>query len=313
MLALIARNQRLEMQAVPEPLPGRTDAVVQVAASSINRGEVRGIRAAPHWDLQGASNDTSWNPGWDFAGTVERPAADGTGPGAGTRVVGWARQGAWAERVAAPVAQMVVIPESVSFAEAATLPIAGLTAWHALRLGELASGKAVLVNGAAGGVGRFALQIAKAAGARAFAVVGSELRAQSISHLTNDVFFSLPNEGVFDIILECVGGPTLAKSFSLIAPYGVVVSYGNSSDEQTCFHADAGYRKPCFRLQGLNLIGELARRAAPNEGLDELVAMLAAGTLKCDIDLEVDWRDAVRACDALMARQINGKAVLRIG
>ncbi len=311
MLAATVHDNRLSVIEVEAPVPTPSQALIRNAASSINQGEVRGIRSAPHWQL--SAGQSAWVPGWDFAGTVERAATDGSGPAVGARVVGWVRQGAWAEQVAADVDQLVELPAGVSFRDAATLPIAGLTAWHALRLGDLARGQRVLVLGANGGVGRFALQIARAAGATAVGVVTSEAKRASIAGIADEVSVGLPGEGAFDIILECVGGACLADCFGLVAPYGTIVSYGNASGEQTCFDAGPAFRKPCARLQGLALYDELARRPSQNEGLRELADMLAAGTLRTDIALEVGLVEVQQACDALMARQVDGKAVLAIG
>src|SRR5215204_5861682 len=97
--------------------PDRDEVAVKVTAISLNRGETR--RA-----LQVA--DAGWRPGWDFAGVVERAAADGSGPPGGTRVVGILPSGAWAERVNCRSHAVAALPEEVSDAQAATLPVAGL-------------------------------------------------------------------------------------------------------------------------------------------------------------------------------------------
>jgi NADPH2:quinone reductase len=311
MLGAVVRDNKVYVAEIEKPAPSFSQALIKNAASSINQGEVRGIRFAPHWQLSRAN--AGWIAGWDFAGTVEKAAADGSGPAIGTRVVGWVRQGAWAERVAAEVDQLVALPDGISFRDAATLPIAGLTAWHALRLGEIDRNKRVLVLGANGGVGRFALQIARAAGARTVGVVTSEARRPSIAEFADEVSVGLPAEGGFDIILECLGGTTLAACLDLVAPYGTIVSYGNASGEPTCFEAGPIFRKPCLRLQSLALHDELARRPSMAEGLDALIRLLGEGKLRTDIVLEVGLADVQKACDALMARQVDGKAVLRIG
>src|SRR5436853_2391354 len=135
--------------------PDRDEVRVKVTAISLNRGETR--RA-----LQVA--DAGWRPGWDFAGVVETEAADGSGPKRGTRVVGLLPSGAWAERVNCRSHAVAALPDGVSDAEAATLPVAGLTALHALRQGGLLLGRKVLIDGASGGVGHLASQLAAAAG-----------------------------------------------------------------------------------------------------------------------------------------------------
>jgi NADPH2:quinone reductase len=129
------------------------EVTVRVTAISLNRGEVR--RATS----QGQPGD---RPGWDFAGVVEESAANGSGPSVGTRVVGMLPSGAWAESVRAPSHAVAPLPEAVTDAQAATLPVAGLTALHALRQGGLLLGRKVLVDGASGGVGHLAVQLAAA-------------------------------------------------------------------------------------------------------------------------------------------------------
>lgn len=116
---------RLVIRSVPDPTPDRSEAVVCVRAISLNRGEVRrsGMAAA------------GWRPGWDLAGVIERAAADGSGPRVGTRVVGLVLEGAWAEHVAVQTTWLAELPDKVTFSQAATFPVAGLTALHALAKG----------------------------------------------------------------------------------------------------------------------------------------------------------------------------------
>jgi NADPH:quinone reductase-like Zn-dependent oxidoreductase len=133
---------RLAIKPVELRDPDRDEVGVRVTAISLNRGETR--RA-----LQVA--EPGWRPGWDFAGVVESAAADGSGPKPGTRVVGLLPSGAWAERINCRSHAIAALPDAVSDAEAATLPVAGLTALHALRQGGLLLGRKVLIDGASGG------------------------------------------------------------------------------------------------------------------------------------------------------------------
>ena len=172
-----AAQGKLAVKAVELRDPDRDEVGVRVTAISLNRGETR--RA-----LQGA--EPGWRPGWDFAGVVETEAADGSGPKAGTRVVGLLPSGAWAERVNCRSHAVAVLPDAVSDAEAATLPVAGLTALHALRQGGLLLGRKVLVDGASGGVGHLACQLAAAAGALVWGHVRREEHRAAVAEWCGD-------------------------------------------------------------------------------------------------------------------------------
>src|SRR5579859_2312643 len=128
---------RLAIKEVETPQPGPSETLVQVETISLNRGEVgRAMQAA-----------AGWRPGWDLAGTVIKQAANGTGPQVGSRVVGMCMPaGAWAEQVAVPTNMLASIPDKVTFAQASTLPVAGLTALRALEKGGLLLNKRVLIT-----------------------------------------------------------------------------------------------------------------------------------------------------------------------
>src|ERR1700683_3644362 len=163
---------RLAIKPVELRDPDRDEVGVRVTAISLNRGETR--RA-----VQQA--EPGWRPGWDFAGVVETEAGDGAGPKAGTRVVGILPNGAWAERVNCRSHAVGTLPDAVSDAQASTLPVAGLTALHALRRGGLLLGRKVLVDGASGGVGHLACQLALAAGALVWAHVRRDEQREQVA------------------------------------------------------------------------------------------------------------------------------------
>ena len=153
---------RLRIVGVDPRPPLSDEASVSVRACSLNRGEVRRAERAAE----------SVRMGWDVAGVVDTSAADGSGPPAGTRVVGFSpRMEGWAEQVPVRTGYLRPIPDGVGDAVAATLPVAGLTALHAVDECGAIMGTRVLVTGATGGVGMFAVQLARAAGGDVLAQV----------------------------------------------------------------------------------------------------------------------------------------------
>src|ERR1700733_10203275 len=207
----------VELRQVPEPTPGPHDALVAVQAFSLNRGELRSF----------VNNEEGWIPGQDVSGIVLQQAADGSGPSAGARVVALTDEFGWAERVAVPGHRMAVLPDNVSFAAAAALPVAGLTALRTLRHGAPLLGKRVLITGAAGGVGHLAVQLAARSGARVTAVVGSAERAKVLDGLgAAEIVTNIEAaQGRFELILESAGGASLAQAIKLVEAKGTVVVY----------------------------------------------------------------------------------------
>src|SRR5438445_6268662 len=181
----------VEIREVPEPTPAANEALVEVRAFSLNRGELRLMQTRPE----------GWRPGQDIGGVVLQQAADGSGPAAGARVVALTDNAGWAQRAAVPAHRMAALPDNVRFEEAAALPVAGLTALRALRHGAPLLGKRVLVTGAGGGVGHLATQLAARSGARVTAVVGSPERGRHLRG-TDEIIEGIENaQGLFGLIL----------------------------------------------------------------------------------------------------------------
>jgi NADPH:quinone reductase-like Zn-dependent oxidoreductase len=229
------------------------------------------------------------------------------------RVVALVDGAGWAQLVAAPTARMAVLPGNVSFASAATLPVAGLTALRTLRLGGALLGRRVLITGAAGGVGRFAVQLAALAGAEVTGVVGRPERAAGLSQRgAAAVITNIQEaEGTFDLIVESVGGASLAGAISKVAPGGAIVVFGNSSREDTSisfsnFAGHAGAHLIAF------FIYNSGTPASMGVDLATLVSLVAAEKLTPEIGLEESWHNLYRATTALRDRNVNGKAVFHI-
>lgn len=303
MRALVCRGDgtaTVEMTEVDEPSPLAHQLLVDVAAASVNRGELRLLSV----------RQAGWRPGQDVAGVVSVAAGDGSGPPVGTRVVAWVDQGGWAEQVPADTDRVAVLADRTTFAEAATLPVAGMTALRSLRRGGSLLGKRVLVTGAAGGVGRFAVEMAAASGARVTAVAGGPDRAQGLEELGAEETVSGIDEveGGFDLILESAGGTSLERAFQVVDHSGTVVVFGSSSGEASQFSFRDFSQRP-IRVE-VFFVYESGRPFGPD--LQLLAGLVGDGMLHPQVGLEVGWDEAERAFGALAERRVNGKAVLRI-
>lgn len=292
-----------EVDAV-EPRPD--EALVRVHAISLNRGEVNRAQNSP----AGA------RPGWDIAGVVEQAASNGTGPQVGQRVVGILQTGAWSELIPVPAVNLAVLPDSVSFAQAATLPVAGLTALYALDRANGLAGRNVLITGASGGVGNFAIQIAKRGGATVTGLVRQERHTQSVTDagadnaVADETGEAARAHAPYDVILEAVGGPVLANSISMMAPNGLTVVYGVSMGGQITMDSTI-FLRTRGTVSGLFVFTELHKETA-GVGLARLARLIEQGDLTPLISLEAPWEQVGDVARQLLDRSYPGKAVLTV-
>jgi NADPH:quinone reductase-like Zn-dependent oxidoreductase len=230
----------------------------------------------------------------------------------GSRIVSAVDWHGWAERVTTPVELMAALPDTVSFEQAATLPVAGLTALSALRFGGSLVGRRVLITGATGGVGQFAIQIARAAGAHVTAIVSSEQRLQEARDLGADVALTaLPADvDLFHHVMEGIGGDSLNESMRSTVPGGTIALYGTVGGPSTITLADF-QRRSSVSIRSHILDAEPGRRTG--EELARLVALIADGRMKPLIGLTLNWTKTPEAIRALAGRTVRGKAVLTVG
>src|SRR6266699_2969224 len=271
---------------VAEPVAGPSQALVEVRHVSLNYGDLNDARSGrvPAGGVLGS----------DAAGVVVRAAADGGGPAVGARVVALT-PGAFAERVAVEVGALAEVPPAVDLAEAAALPVAG---------GPV-QGRRVLVTGASGGVGRFAVQLAAHDGARVIASVGSTERGRDLAELgADEVVVGL--EGIdqpVDVVLDNVGGPQMVAAWNLLAPGGSLQSIGWTSGQAAIFPPYSTIGPP-KSLTSFLIGGQVGADLAT------LVRLLADGGLSVEIGWRGPWEQVAQAAEALVGRRVNGKAVL---
>ena len=196
--------------------------------------------------------------------------------------------------------------------------LAGLTALHALRQGGLLLGRKVLVDGATGGVGHLACQLALAAGA---VVWGQARRPESQDAVAEwcggrvvvgrDLLAAKPH-GPFWLILDSLGGPALSAALLMLQPGGTCVTFGVSDSGTATFESREFFGAGGARLYGLTLFHELMSVERASIGLRLLAELIAAGKLKPQIAVEASWNEIGTIARRLIDRQFAGKAVLHI-
>ncbi len=288
----------VRLAEVPDPVPGPGQVLVEVSHASLNYGDLNDARSGrvPVGAVLGS----------DAAGVVVQAAADGTGPAVGTQVVALTA-GAFAERVAVDVGALAEVPKGLRLAQAVALPVAGVAALRSLRAAGLGPDKRVLVTGASGGVGRFAVQLAARAGAHVIASVGSTARGEGLAEAgADEVLIGLEGlERPVDIVVDNVGGPQLVRAWQLLAPGGSVQSVGWTSGEPAVFppYATVG---PAKSLTSFVIEGDVGADLAV------LTELAAEGALSVEIGWQGSWDHFEEAAEALRGRRISGKAVLEV-
>lgn len=304
-----ASGAALQTAPANEPVPDAGQCVVRVDSFSLNRGEVTAA-------LQRAED--GWAPGWDFAGTVIRAAAGEAGPPVGARVVGLKTSGAWAQTIAVDTRNLAVLPDTIGFETASTLPVAGLTALYALEKSPALLGKEVLITGASGGLGQFAIQLALLAGASVTAVVhrnsvAAPARASAERFRViraDDAGLAQLAQRRYDLIIESVGGAVFSAAADAIAFGGTLVALGGTSSSNGSFDIRRFFNVGRAQIYGFNIFDELSDKPASG-GLARLIRLVQDGMLVAPVTYRGTVAELDRVARELLDSKIPGKAVLR--
>ncbi|WP_159944277.1 MULTISPECIES: NAD(P)H-quinone oxidoreductase [unclassified Nocardiopsis] len=308
----------LSWSEVPDPVPGEGEVLVEVAASAANRADVaqrQGNYAPP----PGASE----YPGLECSGTVAAlgPGTEGAGWSVGDPVCALLSGGGYAERVAVPVGQLLPVPRGVDLVEAAALPEVACTVWSNLvMVGGLRAGETVLVHGGGSGIGTFAIQFARALGARVAVTAGSEEKLErcrelgaeiTVNYRTEDFTERVREAGGADLVLDIMGGSYLDANLRCLATNGRLVIIALMGGRRA--EADLG-RMLAKRLSvhATTLRSRpLEEKAAIVSGVREQVwPLVEQGVVRPVVDRSIPMRNAAEAHRVMETSAHTGKILL---
>lgn len=312
-------TEQLRVTDLPDPSPGEGELVVRVGAAAVDRGTWHVMTGTPLLARPGlgfrAPRPRFRTPGRDFAGTVEAVGAGVTGWAPGDAVHGTA-DGSLAELVVTSVGRVARPPAGLSVEEAAALPVSGLTAYQAVRDSGVEEGRRVLVVGSSGGVGHFAVQFAKAAGATVTAMAGPDAgdfaRRLGADHVLDRTRDPLDAEGVrYDVVLDIASNRRRRDLRAVLTDRGTLVCIGTESGGRLTagFHHSVGAAllDPFVRQRLVMHVSK--ERGSDLEALD---AVVATGAVRPVLDLVAPFEKAATAIDHLAAGRARGKVVVAV-
>jgi NADPH:quinone reductase-like Zn-dependent oxidoreductase len=292
----------LKLEDVPVPAPNENEVLVRVIASGVNPADPLIISGKYAKEF---GTHLPLTPGYDMAGIVEKTGAKITKLKVGDAAYAYLLWGgAWAEYVVTNEREAAIKPKSLSYIEAASVPLAALTAWQALiDTAQLSAGQTVLIHGGSGGVGSFAIQIAKARGAKVIATASTanqdllkQLGADIAIDYTRTKFEDLAKE--VDVVLDPVGKDTLARSYAVVKKGGIIVGLVARPDK-----AELDKRG----IRGTSL----ASHPDANE-LAEIAKLIDEKKLKPVVTDVLPLTEAVKATEQAETHHTRGKLVIRV-
>ncbi|MBK9121908.1 MAG: NAD(P)-dependent alcohol dehydrogenase [Chloroflexi bacterium] len=307
----------LHLTEVAKPTPVDNEVLIKVYATSVNSAQLHLIRADPFLVRMstGMLKPTKTIPGADVAGRVEAVGKDVKRFKPGDEVFGdlsscgW---GAYAEYVCADEGALMLKPANMTFAQAAAVPLAAVTALQGLRKGQIKAGQKVLVVGASGGVGSYAVQIAKALGAEVTGVASTKkldmLRTLGADHVVDYSQEDVTRSGQqFDLIFDAAAFRPFSAYQRILSPMGIYVFAGGSTSGMFRTMLFGSMRSKSDGQQFVTL------RAGPNlTDLEFVKDLLEAGKVIPFIDRCVPLSEAAAALTYVEDRQVRGKVVISI-
>ncbi|MFA5110176.1 MAG: NADP-dependent oxidoreductase [Desulfobaccales bacterium] len=292
------------MEKAPRPQASTGEVLLRVHAAGVNPIDWK-VRAGhlKEW----LHHRLPLIPGWDVSGIVEAVGPDVTAFKSGDAVYGmldFGRNGAYAEYVAARTGDLARKPGSIDHIQAAAVPLAALTAWQSLfEVADLSPWHTVLIHAAAGGVGHFAVQLAKWKGAKVIGTASAgnesflrELGADEVIDYRTTRFEEVGRE--VDVVLDTIGGDTQQRSWKVLKKGGILVAtLGVSSP--------AAAREHDVRGQGVSVHADVAQ-------LTQIAALIDAGDLKPAVTTVLPLADAARAHELSQTGHVRGKIVLQV-
>src|SRR5438132_3302476 len=292
----------LKLEQLPRPEPNDDEVLVRVIASSVNPADPLTLNGKYAKEF---GTHLPLIPGYDIAGVVEKTGANITKLKVGDAVYGYPTfGGGWADYVTVKEWEVAAKPKSLNFVEAAAVPMGALTAWQALvDVAKLQPGQTVLIHGGSGGVGTFAVQIAKARGAKVIATASTanqgllkQLGVDQPIDYTTTKFEDVVKD--VDVVLNAVRGDTLARSYGVVKKGGIIVSITGQPDP-------VELEKHGIRGTGLG--------AHPDaKVLEELAKLIDAGKITPIVSAVMPLIDVAKAHQQIASRHTRGKVVLKV-
>ena len=292
----------LKFENVPRPEPKENEALVRVIASGVNPADPLTLSGKYAREF---GTHLPLIPGYDIAGIVEKTGVKVTKLKAGDAIYGYPTfGGGWAEYVIVIEGEIAAKPASLNFTEAAAVPMGALTAWQALvDTAQVQPGQTILIHGGSGGVGSFAVQIAKARGARVIATASTanqdllkQLGADVAIDYTKTRFEEIAKD--VDAVLDPVGKETLARSYDVVKKGGIVMSLVARPDP--------------VELQKRGIRGAAISVHPDAEDLAEIAHLIDAGKIKPVVTQVLPLSEAIEAQQQAATHHTRGKLVLRI-